>query len=203
MTLSHRTEGVTYKCKGRGALLSLPRGGTNKDVIRTKAFEDYIRDHVVSWYTWAQNNKLGVGKMEDLILVSGCTMVTSWAAATFVDSIMDAKISLASRLDKGETSFVWSNKQGPVMFHDGQFNPVRSPDHVYSTYTDFFFVCIEREKNHKRLRMRPMPPRLRINVSSSRASEQKSALSSGSNTSVPLQDPVQTTLTIAETMIYK
>jgi hypothetical protein len=123
MILSCRAEGITCKCKGLGALLSLPNGGCSKDVIRTKAFEDYIRDHVASWFTWAQNNKLGVGKLEDLILVSGCTLVTSWAAATFVDdtSSLDAKISLASQpLDKGGASFVWSNKQGSVMFHNNQ-----------------------------------------------------------------------------------
>jgi hypothetical protein len=40
--------------------MSLPNGAHCEDVIRTKAFEDYIRDHIVNWFTWAQNNKLGV-----------------------------------------------------------------------------------------------------------------------------------------------
>jgi hypothetical protein len=117
--------------------LSLPTGGRRKDVIRTKAFEDYIRDNVVSWYTWAQNNNLGVDRMEDLILVSGRTLVTSWAAATVVENTMDAKISLASRpLNNGAASFLWTNNQGPVMHHNSQLDPVRSPDHVYSTCAD-------------------------------------------------------------------
>ncbi|KAF8474356.1 hypothetical protein DFH94DRAFT_761713 [Russula ochroleuca] len=125
-------EGVTYKFRNRGALLSLPNGGRRKDVIRTKAFEDYIRDHVVSWYTWAQNNKLGVERMEDLILVSSCMLVTSWAAATFVENTMEARISLASRpFNNGAATFVWTNNQGPVVYHNSQFdplNPPRTPD---------------------------------------------------------------------------
>jgi hypothetical protein len=34
--------------------------------------------------------------MEDLILVSGCTLVSSWAAAAFYDDTLDARISLES-----------------------------------------------------------------------------------------------------------
>jgi hypothetical protein len=71
---------------------------------------------VVSWFSWAQKNKLGVERMEDLILVSGCTLVISWGAATSVENA--AEISLASRaLNNGGASFVWSNIQGPVAYH--------------------------------------------------------------------------------------
>ena len=107
--------------------MSLPHGGHREDVIRTKAFEDYIRDHVVSWFSWAHKNRLGVERMEDLILVSGCTLVASWAAATSVDHTMDAEISLASRvLNNGSASFVWSNIRGNVVYHNSRFDPVSS-----------------------------------------------------------------------------
>jgi hypothetical protein len=120
-------EGVTYKFRNRGAILSLPNGGHREDVIRTKVFEDYIRDHAVRWFNWAQNNKLGVERMEDLILVSGCTMATSWAAAAFMDDNSEAEISLESKLisDVG-SSFVWGNVRGRVTYHNSRFNPVRS-----------------------------------------------------------------------------
>jgi hypothetical protein len=136
-----RAEGVTYKCRGRGALLSLPNGGHREDVIRTKAFEDYIRDHIISWFTWAQKNKLGVERMEDLILVSGRTLVASWAAVVFVDNNMEAEISLASRThNNGGASFVWRKIRGPVVHHNSRFDPVRFPGCVYSACTDFFFI---------------------------------------------------------------
>ena len=120
-------EGVTYKFRNCGALLSLPNGGHHEDVIRSQVFEDYIQDYVDSWFTWAQKNRLGVKRVEDLILVSGCTLVTSWAAAAFVDDSMDAEISLASRtFDNGGASFVWSNIRGRVLYHNSRFEPVRS-----------------------------------------------------------------------------
>jgi hypothetical protein len=78
--------------------------------------------------------------MEDLILVSGCTFVSSWAAAAFVDKTMEAKISLTRRtLGNGGECFVWGNKRGAVEYHDGT-NLVRYPGIVYSTCTDFSFL---------------------------------------------------------------
>jgi hypothetical protein len=133
-------EGVTYNCRGHGALLLLPHGGRRADIIRTKAFADYIRDHVVSWFAWAQKNQQGVERMEDLIIVSGCTLVSSWAAAAFVYNTMEAKISLArrSRSDGGEC-FIWANIRGAVEYHDSNIEPVRSPGIVYSACTDVPF----------------------------------------------------------------
>ena len=121
-------EGVTYKCQGHGALLLLPHGGRRADIIRTKVFKDYIRDHVASWFTWAQKNQQDIERMENLILVSGCTLVASWAAAAFVYNTMEAKISLArrSRSDGGEC-FVWGNIRGAVEYHDSNIDPVRYP----------------------------------------------------------------------------
>ena len=69
--------------------------------------------------------------MEDLFLVSGCTLVTSWAAIAFVDDAMDAEISLASRtLDNGGASFVWSNIRGRLLYRNSRFEPVRSSYYV-------------------------------------------------------------------------
>ena len=108
-----------YNCRGHGALLFLPHGGHRLDIIQTKVFEDYIRDHVASWFTWAQKNKHGIERTEDLVLVSGCTLVSSWAAAAFVDSTMEAKNSLAGRtLSNGAECFVWDNIRGAVEYNE-------------------------------------------------------------------------------------
>jgi hypothetical protein len=132
-------EGVTYRFQNCGALLFLPNGGHHEDVIRAQVFEDYIQAYVDSWFTWAQKNRLGVECLEDLILVSGCTMVTSWAAAAFVDDTMDAEISLASRtLNNGGASFAWSNIRGRVLYHNSRLEPVRSPCYVQSVRIDVF-----------------------------------------------------------------
>jgi hypothetical protein len=157
-----------------------------------KIFEKYIQDNVVSWFAWAQRNQLGVERMEDLILVSGCTLVTTWAAAVFMDHIMSAEISLASRtLSNGGASFVWSNVRGPIVHHNSRFDPVRSPGYCVIRHA-LTFSCWVESKIH---------PRLLISASLSRASEQ-SAASSGSNHSELRQNPFLTTLTTAETVTY-
>ena len=133
-----RAEGHTYTCRARsqGALLSLPHGGHREDVIRTKLFEDYIRDNVDSWFSWAKRRRLPVDHMEDLILVTGCTLVTSWAAAVFdgtTGRLTDDATSIsldAQTFDHGGARFFWRNRRGNIEYHHSQFNPVRSPDYV-------------------------------------------------------------------------
>ena len=67
--------------------------------------------------------------MEDLILVSGCTFVTSWAAAVFMDDNSEAEISLASRpTGKASADFAWRNTRGNVLHHNSRFDAVRSLD---------------------------------------------------------------------------
>ena len=116
--------------------MSLPHGGRREDVIRTKAFKDYIRDHVDSWFTWAQDNELDVERMEDLIFVTGCTLVTSWAAAAFDDyttPVDGTTVSLdAQKFDRGGAQFFWRDIRGNVEYHNSHFEPVCSFGHVFS-----------------------------------------------------------------------
>ncbi|KAI0285674.1 hypothetical protein BC826DRAFT_112948 [Russula brevipes] len=109
-------EGLTYECPGIGALLSLPVEAVREDVLRTKVFEDYIRDNVASWFAWSQKNRLGVERMEDLILVTGCTLANSWAAVAFCDPTAKSKVSLSAQShDDGRASFTWRNIHGSVI----------------------------------------------------------------------------------------
>jgi len=122
---SLRTEGVTYICRGPGALLSLPCGGYREDAIHKRLFRERICDNVDSWFNWSRNADLPVDRMDDLILVTGCTLVTSYASAVLDDHIADAQASLVSRpLNNGGASFVWNNIRGTIEYHDSQLNPV-------------------------------------------------------------------------------
>lgn len=127
---SHSAEGITYECQGPGALLSLPHSGHREDVIRPKVFQEYIRDNVVSWFDWSQRNGLGVERMEDLILVTGCTLVTSWAAVAFLGRIGTAEISLVQTPDRSETSFEFNNIRGNVTQHCSSFDSVCFPCYI-------------------------------------------------------------------------
>jgi hypothetical protein len=91
-------------------------------------FEDYIRDNVVSWFEWSRKIGLGIERMEDLILVTGRTLVSSWAAVAFrvVDYAQEAEISLAVQPHPdGGASFDWSKIHGTVSYHNSRLHPVR------------------------------------------------------------------------------
>ena len=118
---------VSHKCRGRGAVLSLPNGGICQDVIHTKVFQKYIKDNIATWLNWSKNKGLPVENMEDLVFVYGCTLVTSWAAAAFDDYTGNAQLSLVSgTLNNGGAGFIWINIRGTVEYHDSQLNPVCS-----------------------------------------------------------------------------
>jgi len=77
--------------------------------------------------------------MEDLILVSGCTLVTTWGAAAFVDNALEVEISLAARsLRDGRGRFYWNKtgSYGAVAYHNMRSAPVRFPGCVYLLYPD-------------------------------------------------------------------
>jgi hypothetical protein len=118
--------------------LSLPHKGHRRDVLPIQVFRDYIKDNVDNWFRWSRKMKLPVERMEDLILVTGCTLVTSWAAAAFDDPMSadsDATtVSLETRRsDGGGAQFFWRNINGIVEYHNSGFDPVRSAGYVFLT----------------------------------------------------------------------
>ena len=126
--------GQTYEClaQSHGALLFLPHGAHSEDVIRIRSFKEYIKDNVDSWLRWSKKAGLPIKNIEDLILVTGCTLAKSWAVVAF-DSTTSrdedtSAISLdARKSDGGGTQFIWSNIRGNVKYHNSHFDPVRSP----------------------------------------------------------------------------
>ena len=88
-------------------------------------FQERIRDNVDSWFNWSRNADLPVDRMDDLILVTGRTLVSSYASTVFDDYVADAQISLVSRpLTNGGASFDWGNIRGTIEYHDSQLNHV-------------------------------------------------------------------------------
>jgi len=78
---------------------------------------------------------LPVEDMEDLILVTGCTLAKSWAAATFDGTTSrDSDVTTISldvpKSDGSEAQFVWHNIRGNVEHHHS--DSVCSPGNVFS-----------------------------------------------------------------------
>jgi len=112
-TSSHSHTRTTFNSGKQGALLRLPHDGIHQDIIRTKVFEDCIRDHIDSWFFFAQRRGL-VERMEDLILVSGCTLVTSWAVTTFDDNT-GAEVSSKFQTPSGSRARFGSREVRPSL----------------------------------------------------------------------------------------
>jgi hypothetical protein len=131
-TSTCRPNFITYLCnKKYGALLMLPYDGAHEDIIRTRPFEDYIRDNVDFWLSFAQRNHLGVNCMEDFILVTGCTLVTSWGAAAFIDNPADAEVELKTQtLGNGGAKLDWRVVRPSVVHRDWDDAPVCSLRHI-------------------------------------------------------------------------
>ena len=140
--------GQVYRCKDqhRGALLSLPYGGSRKDVIDTKVFQNCIKENAEKWFRWSKKRKLAVENIEDLILVSGCTLVTSWALAAFegrmpADQGDSTTISLETRkFDGVGAEFFWRNGRGRVGYKNSSFNSVRSSCCLHAMDLCFLYV---------------------------------------------------------------
>ncbi len=114
---------ASFKCSSRnkGAFLCLPFNSNSVDAIRTRAFETYVRKHCESWLEFAWFNEVDV-QLEDIILVTGCDLTSSWAMAAFVHSL-DPEISLNVRAtEAGSARFQWTVTSQP---HNNEPNQVR------------------------------------------------------------------------------
>ena len=80
-----------FKCRRNnkgGAFLSLPFNSVREDTIRIKAFEAYIRKHCDSWIEFMVINDVDITRLEDIILVTGYDLTSSWAMGVFNDREM-------------------------------------------------------------------------------------------------------------------
>ena len=123
--------GQTYICRAgyRGAVLLLPHRGHHQDVIDTRVVEEYVRDNVGSWFDWSKENGLPVEHVEDLIIVTGCILASSWTRASFdnLNTPVDASITLhTQRLAHSGVQFFWSNIRGNVEYRNSHQGPVHS-----------------------------------------------------------------------------
>ncbi|KAH9967206.1 hypothetical protein BC827DRAFT_574250 [Russula dissimulans] len=88
---------VSYLCRRRqcGAALFLPVPAQRQDAIARGAFGRWMIKHIEHClaFTRRPGRELGIERMEDIILVTGCHRTRSWANAVFLESQDDVQVS--------------------------------------------------------------------------------------------------------------
>ena len=88
----------------------------------------WIVKHIDSWFAFARKLGLGIERMEEIILVTGCDRTKSWANIAFLGDQEDSRVSFGVRVENpGPTitfQFSPEDAQGAVL-HYGPEGEVR------------------------------------------------------------------------------
>jgi len=105
---------VTFSCTGkRGALLSLPFPAQREDTAALRDFGKCIVRNIDAWFAYAEDLGLGIDRMEDIILVTGCHRARSWVIATFSESQAGAQVSFGAEvLGNSGVGLEWRDARG-------------------------------------------------------------------------------------------
>ena len=99
-----------YKCKGRGrtgAVLHLPYNAYFEDFhgSASKKIKKYLNDNTKKFFNFAKSH-FSKTDIEDVILVTGYSVVTSWAAAVFLDRNIKAQL-VSQPLPEDQVDLQW------------------------------------------------------------------------------------------------
>ena len=88
----------------------------------------WIVKHINSWFAFARKLGLGIERMEEIILVTGCDRTKSWANMAFFGNQANSQVSFGVRVEGPDPSitfqFPLENSQG-AMLHHGPHGKVR------------------------------------------------------------------------------
>ena len=77
--------------------------------------------HINSWFAFARKLGLGIERMEEIILVTGCDRTKSWANIAFLENQADSQVSFGVRVESPEPSITFQfspeNARGAVLRH--------------------------------------------------------------------------------------
>ena len=84
-----------------GAVLSLPVLAQRQDTLEREAFGKWMVAHIDQWFAFARQYELGIERMEELILVTGCDRARSSTNVTFSKNPQDAEASFGVEITNG------------------------------------------------------------------------------------------------------
>ena len=92
--------------------------------------------HIVRWFAFSRELGLGIEKMEEIILVTGCDHTRSWTNVAFLGNNVNSRVSFGVRVEvKGTDTnisyqFSPEDAQGAVLRHgpegEARFYAVRN-----------------------------------------------------------------------------
>jgi len=109
-------------------VLSLPVTARREDTFVPGVFKSWIVKHIDSCFAFARQIGLGVERMEEIILVTGCDRTKSWANIAFFGNQPDSEASFGVLVESPDPSITFQfspeNAQGAVL-HYGPEGKVR------------------------------------------------------------------------------
>ena len=100
-----------------------------KDTLARGDFGDWIVKHIDHCFAFAQGLGLGIERMEEIILVTGCDHTRSWTNVAFFGSQLGAQASFWVKVDHGPPVRIdWQPSPEPVLgavVHRGPRGTVR------------------------------------------------------------------------------
>jgi hypothetical protein len=110
--------------------LSLPVDARREDTLAKGDFSGWIVKQIDRWFAFARELGLGIERMEEIILVTGCDHTRSWTNVVFFGSQNNEQASFGVKVVYGPpTSINWQpvpdSVQGAVL-HRGPDGTVRS-----------------------------------------------------------------------------
>ena len=85
--------------------------------------------HIDAWFAFARNLGLGIERMEEIILVTGCDHSKSWANIAFFGNQADSQVSFGVRVENPDPTITFQfspeSAQGAVLLHHGPEGEVR------------------------------------------------------------------------------
>ena len=79
-------------------MLSLPVMARREDTLARGDFGAWMVKHIDHWFAFARGLGLGIEKMEEIILVTGCDHTRSWANIAFLGDEHEAQVTFGVKV---------------------------------------------------------------------------------------------------------
>lgn len=92
-------EQVSFSCTRKsGAILSLPVPALRKDTLAQGYFGQWLVNNIDLWFAFTQRLGLGITRMADIVLVTGCHLARSWANMAFTEGREEEQVSFGVKV---------------------------------------------------------------------------------------------------------